>query len=103
MLINGQLAKTGKKPARFDARTLKMAKYIKKALPARPAEVSWITKLVAAEPLPMYLNDKLGCCVAAGPGQMIQQWNFYAGHPAQPSDADILAAYCAVGGYSPGN
>jgi len=103
MFINGQLAKLGKNKAVIDHRTLRMAKYVTSVLPPPPAEVSWITKLKAAEQLPMYLNDKLGDCVIAAAAHMIQQWNFYAGHPAQPSDTDVLAGYCAVGGYQPGN
>lgn len=104
MLIDGKLARLGKSAARSDSRTLKLSNYIRKAaLPPAPAEVSWITRLTAAEALPMYLNDKLGDCVAAAAGHMIQQWNFYAGHPAQPTDADILTSYEAVGGYDPGN
>jgi len=102
MLINGKLAQLGKKAAVYDHRTLKLAKYTV-ALPEPASEVSWITKLAAAEPLPMYLNDKLGDCVAAAAGHMIQQWNFYAGHPSQPEDSDILKAYEDVGGYDPGN
>jgi|SRR5579859_179690 len=103
MFVNGQLAKLGKQKAVFDKRTLKLTRYLTSVLPPPPDEVSWITKLAAAEQLPMYLNDKLGDCVIAAAGHMIQQWNFYAGHPAQPSDTDVLSDYCAVGGYQPGN
>lgn len=103
MLINGKLAMLGKKQAVKDHRTLKLAKYIKAELLAPPAEVSWITKLAAAEALPMYLNDTLGDCVFAAAGHMIQQWSFYAGKPTQPTDDQVLAAYEAVGGYDPGN
>jgi hypothetical protein len=102
MLINGKLAKLGKKVPRLDSRTLRLAKYIKKLSPP-PVEVSWITKLAAAEALPMYLNDELGDCVAAAAGHMEQQWNFYAAHPYQPTDQEILTSYEIVGGYAPGN
>src|SRR5579863_9113653 len=109
MLVNGKLPMLGKAQARKDPRNLKLAKYLPKVGPNPPGpveplvEVSWITKLAAAEALPMYLNDELGDCVAAAAGHMEQQWNFYAGHPKQPTDADILASYEAVGGYAPGN
>lgn len=104
MIIDGRLAKLGKGNAVHDPRTLLLKTYLpKKQLSPPPAEVSWITKLAAAEPLPMYLNDRLGDCVFAAGGHMEQQWNFYAGHPAQPTDAQVLAAYEAVGGYCPGN
>jgi hypothetical protein len=91
--------KLGKKPARLDKRTLKFSNYVK--LPIVPNEVSWITKLVAAEPIPMYLNDNIGDCTIAGAAHMIQQWNFYAGHPARPTDQEVLRAYEAVSGYNP--
>jgi hypothetical protein len=103
MFVNGKLVKTGKRPARIDPRTLKLAKYLTAKLPAPPAEVSWVVCLAAVEGFPMYLNDTLGDCVAAASGHMQQQWNFYAGHSWQPTDADILASYEAVGGYDPGN
>jgi hypothetical protein len=102
MFVNGNLVKLGKKPAVHDARTLKLKKYAV-ALPPAPAEVSWITKLTAALSLPMYGNDEVGDCVEAAAGHMEEQWNFYAGHPYQPTDADIIAAYSAVGGYVPGD
>ena len=112
MFVNGQLVKLGKRTPVMDPRinpkVLQFKKYRKAmfsvpALPPAPAETSWITKLEAAEPIPMYLNDQLGDCVEAAAGHMIQQWNYYAGHPAQPSDADILKAYEDVGGYVPGD
>ena len=107
--IKGELMRLGKKPPVLDTRTLKLGKYLKAAklpvppLPQPPAETSWITKLVAAEPIQMFLNDELGDCVEAAAGHMIQQWNFYAGHPAQPTDADILHAYESSAGYVPGD
>lgn len=116
MFVNGQLVKLGKRPVtldrRKDTRILQFGKYRltgdlgkpEPQLPTNPpSEVSWITKLAAAQALPMYLNDQLGCCVEAAAGHMIQQWSFYAGKPSQPTDNDILAAYEAVGGYVPGD
>jgi hypothetical protein len=106
---DGQLMKLGKKPAPKvpDPRNLKLADYLKKpakkALPDPVVEASWITKLAAAEPIPMYANDVLGDCVEAAAGHMIQQWNFYAGHPWRPTDQDIIAAYSGATGYVPGD
>lgn len=103
MLINGELLRLGKNERVIDRRTLKLSNYLPKVIAAPPAEVSWITKLEAAEPIPMYLNDRIGDCVVAAAGHMEQQWNFYAGHPFQPSNDDVLRAYEVVGGYDPGN
>lgn len=103
MIINGNLMKLGKKKAVKDDRTFKLSRYIAKLPPPPPVEVSWITKLIQAEALPMFMNDTLGICGPAGAGHMLQQWNFYAGHPWQPSDADVMKCYEDVGGYVPGD
>jgi hypothetical protein len=102
---DGSLMKLGKRPVVLDRRADKSILQFRdyRLLPTAPVEVSWITKLVDAESLPMYLNNELGTCVPAAAGHMIQQWSYYAGHSAQPSDADILTAYEAVGGYVPGS
>lgn len=115
MFVNGQLAKLGKRPVtldrRLDPNILQFSNYRLRqgdlgkpvgTLPPAPSEVSWITKLAAAEPLPMYLNDQLGCCVEAAAAHMIQQWSYYANNYVQPGDADVLKAYEDVGGYVPG-
>jgi hypothetical protein len=34
---------------------------------------------------------------------MVEQWNFYAGHPFQPADSDVLTCYEKIGGYVPGD
>ena len=110
-LANGKLPKLGKRPVlidrRKDRRVLHLRDYLPapeaEALPPAPSEVSWITKLTAAEEIPMYLNDVIGCCVEAAAGHMLQAWNFYAGHPWKPTDNDILKAYEDVSGYIPGD
>ena len=110
MLINGKLAKLGKKKAAIpDKRNLKLADYLKPgfiptpSFPAPQAEVSWVTKLAAAENLPMYGNDVLGDCVEAMGGHQIQQWSFYAGKSTQVNDSDVIKAYSGAGGYVPGD
>ena len=96
-------AKLGKRPARYDARTLKLAKYLKLpiALPTPPSEVSYVVDVPS---WPMLLNDQLGDCVIAAMGHMVQQWSYFAsgGKAMQVmTDAEALAAYEAIGGYSP--
>ena len=96
-------AKLGKRPARLDARTLKMAHYLKHpaALPIPPAEVSYVVDVPS---WPMLLNDQLGDCVIAAMGHMVQQWTFFSGGPAAMqvmTDAEALAAYEAIAGYNP--
>jgi hypothetical protein len=89
--------KLGKHAKKVDTRTLKLAKYMTSALPPAPPAKDWS----AIQNLGVMLNDSLGCCVIAGFGHAVQEWNQFAGHPFVPSDDDIAAAYTAVGGYDP--
>lgn len=90
----------GKRAARHDPRTLMLARYLTPALPPAPAACDWGAKVPR---WPMYLNDSLGDCTCAAAAHMIQAWT----KDAQPrevtiSDAAVLKAYQAVGGYKPG-
>lgn len=98
-----QNAKLGKKRVRYDKRTLRLAKYLAPALPAPPAEVSYVVKVPS---WPMLLNDQLGDCVIAAMGHMVQQWTFFSAGLAgmqTMTDAEALTAYEAIGGYVNGN
>lgn len=53
-----QTRRLGRLPKRQDKRTLQLAKYLPKALPAVPDVVDWSTKLTNLGPM---LNDSLGC------------------------------------------
>jgi hypothetical protein len=95
--------KLGKRAPINDPRTLKFAKYIKKAAPPPPTDESWVLKVPS---FPMMGNDTLGDCVIAAMGHMIQQWTYYASdgqHMITPTDPQILQAYEDVGGYVPGD
>jgi hypothetical protein len=89
----------GKKDKVVDKRTLQFAKY-SAALPPASSMRSYIQKVLT---WPMFLNDTLGCCVPAGEGHNIIQETTYAGKSIVPTDADILKAYSAIGGYVPGD
>ena len=92
--------KLGKKPAKIDARTLRLSKYLKAPLPAPPGpETSWVTHV---KNWPMYLNDRLSDCVIAAMAHSEEQWETYANPIMKiPTDQDVLEAYEAVGGYRP--
>lgn len=49
------------------------------------------------------LNDQLGDCTCACAGHMIQDWTARTYGMITPTDAQILSAYEAIGGYVPGN
>jgi hypothetical protein len=89
----------GKRAARFDARTLKLSKYLASVPPA-PVEAFYHQKV---QTWPMYENDTLGDCVPAASCHMIEQWTEYAGAFVEPTDAQAIAAYSAIGGYVPGD
>ena len=89
----------GKRAARFDARTLKLSKYLASVPPAPPE--AFYHKQVPT--WPVFGNDTLGDCVPAASCHMIQQWTQYAGDYSQPTDAQVVAAYSAIGGYIPGD
>lgn len=94
--------KLGKKPKvtdRFD-RTLQLGKYLLKgALPAPPKQEDWLSKIPE---IPMYCNDKLGCCVISAMAHMLDQWSFLTtGKIFNFSDQQIIGVYSAITGYNP--
>jgi hypothetical protein len=92
--------KLGKQPKRTDPRTLKLSRYLKTSnLPAAPPAVDWSK---AVSQYGMLLNDQLGDCVIAGMMHLAMGWQANAGlTPASPSNAEVVAAYSAIGGYNP--
>src|ERR1035437_2503024 len=94
------IGKLGKLPVRFDDRTFKLSDYIR-VLPTAPPLVDWSVKVPAYG---MLCNDSLGCCVIAGMMHLAMQQRASAVLPVVfPSDADVIAAYSAIGGYVPGD
>jgi hypothetical protein len=89
----------GKKPARFDKRTLKLSDYLVK-LPSPPDSVSWTAGIPS---WPMMGNDTLGDCVEAAMGHMVEEWSHFAGQGSIPSDQAVITAYSGIGGYVPGD
>lgn len=98
-MINVRDQKLGKRPARFDKRTLKLCDYL--TAPAPPPAVSWLNNL---KTWPMYANDQLGDCVEAASGHMVDLWASYT-KPTEPvlSTSQIIAAYSGATGYVPGD
>ena len=91
--------KLGKSPARKDLRTFRITDYTE--LPPAPADVDWTAKVPQYG---MLCNDTLGCCVIAGMMHLAMQQRAQVGLPVSiPSDAEVIAAYSAIGGYVPGD
>src|SRR5581483_8270273 len=99
---NMELKRLGRRQSAQDSRTLLFANYLKKALPAPPPTESFIDKVPS---WPMMLNDRLGDCVVAAMGHMIQQWTFFASTGSNMvvlPDSAIEKGYEDIGGYVPG-
>ena len=95
--------KLGKSKPRHNKKTLSLAKYMgyeSASLSPAPPKTYWEYK---CKNYPMLLNDQLGCCVFAAGGHLVQEWTVHTVAEVIPSDADILGAYEAVGGYVPGD
>lgn len=87
----------GKTPAREDARTLRMAKYLVGPVTIPPPDADWSSPVNNWR---MFGNDVVGCCTRAAQGHAIQTWE--APKDVAPSDTSILSAYSAISGYDPG-
>lgn len=92
--------KLGKKAAKIDKRTLRLADYFLPSLPAPPASVDWTAGLTS---FGMMLNDNLGDCTCAAVGHAIQIWSAnVAGLIIQTiSDETVLKLYEQSCGYNP--
>jgi hypothetical protein len=93
--------KLGKKPARFDKRTLQFGKYTTPALPPPPSRIDW--SLGFNINWSMMLNDSLGDCTEAAKGHAVQVWTLCNGRMVTVHDSTVLAAYKADAGYIPGD
>jgi hypothetical protein len=87
--------KLGKLPARTDARTLRLPRYVDLAkLPQPPPELD----LAAAVPdWPMYANDRIGDCTTAAAAHMIEAWTApVRGTVVEISERAVLSAFNRV-------
>lgn len=99
MLHHSQV-KLGKKPAKRDPRTLKLARYFTMGLPTAPDAADNTSGITAWG---MMLNDSLGDCTIAACGHAIQVWTGCAGSEVTLPDSAILEGYESWCGYDPGD
>jgi hypothetical protein len=92
--------KLGKRPAKFDNRTLQFGSYLTPKLHVPPPRVDWSRGFPKWG---MMLNDTLGCCVEAAKGHAEQVWTLCNGREITVPDSTILSNYEANGGYVPGD
>lgn len=80
-----------KKPAREDARTLMLAKFLNhEVLPTPPAALTYANRV---HPWGMYANDKVGDCTLAGAAHLIMAWAALEGRHIVPSVKAITTLY----------
>ena len=91
--------KFGKRPARYDPRTLKLAKYLTPALTPPPLRCRWSRGFNIN--WGMMLNDDVGDCTEAAKGHTIQTLTMDNGRRITVPDSVVLAQYEANGGYNP--
>jgi hypothetical protein len=97
------IGKLGKKPAKIDPRTLKLAHYLGPDLPPPPPAVNYVEDVTFFGEM---LNGELGDCTIAACGHAEQAWSIGANGPAgmyTPPDSLILQKYEQWCGYVPGD
>lgn len=98
-MADTQLPRLGKQQARYDSRTLKLARYLDlHALPTPPASTS---RADSVSDWPMYANDRLGDCTCAGMAHMVEFWLKMSDGQFSISEQDVIDAYTQVSGYDP--
>lgn len=96
-MVDHSQMKLGRRFIRYDARTLRLARYVKAMAPP-PAAVDW-TKGITD--FGMMLNDQLGDCTIAAAAHAVQIWSANLGTESTLPDSAILAAYEQWDGYDP--
>lgn len=91
------VGKLGLKPARHDARTLHMARYLTNDLQPPPRR-HWSDRVTSLGPM---LNDRIGCCTIAAFGHLVQTWTANAGQQVIVPDVAVETAYEQACGYDP--
>lgn len=91
--------KLGAKPPRVDPRTFRLAKYVAE-LPPAPVALDWFSGITD---FGMMGNDRLGDCVFAAKGHIIQAWTAATGSMFTLPDEIIISYYSKWAGYVPGD
>ena len=90
--------KLGNTPRKFDARTLRLARYLTPGLPPPPPA---ITNSEGIARWGMMLNDTLGDCTIAGVAHAIEVVTLSQGAEVTVPDATVLQIYEQWDGYNP--
>lgn len=88
--------KLGKRPARIDARTLRLDRFLTPHLPAPPPAVDWSHGIKSWG---MMANNRLGCCTIAALGHAVQVWSANTIAEITVPDDTIVHYYSEWDGY----
>lgn len=89
--------KLGKRPARHDPRTYRLAPFLATQLPVVPDAHDWS----AGVPYQMWGNDTYGCCAFAAYAALLATWTQAAQALVLLPTKTVLAAYGTVTGFDP--
>jgi len=96
--MSNPIYKLGKLAARFDHRTLRLAKYLSPDLAPPPTAVDWTNGITSWGWLK---NDMLGDCTIAAVAHAIQVWTANAGAEYAATDQVTVEYYSKWDGYNP--
>jgi hypothetical protein len=86
----------GRLPKKEDDRTLQLRKYLTPVRPTPPANLTWYPK---NKVIPMYLNDKIGCCGVSSMAHLIGVWTANAiNNELVFDDSAVREAYSGITG-----
>jgi hypothetical protein len=91
--------KFGRRPARLDARTLKLEKYLLPTLPPLPEACD--QGAAVHQPWGMLGNDAVGDCTCAAAAHLLEEWTANLGAEITLTDQQVLDFYSALSGYRP--
>ena len=94
--IAGLSLRTGRRTKRVDPQTLKFADVIRAGAKAPPAEYDVDKKYpeIGVRPIPMFLNNELGCCVISGRAHQTLRFEYIEqGGVIRISDSEIRSQY----------
>ena len=90
--------KLGKRPPKFDSRTLLLGKYLTKALAPPPQSIDYAASV---KTWPMFGNDQYGDCTIAAAGHMIEEWTANTGTIEILPENTIIKVYDYFSGGNP--
>jgi hypothetical protein len=91
--------KLGKQPPRRDGRTLRLATYLRAALPTPPDAVAWSEKV---KDWSLYANHLIGDCTVATAGNLVQCWSANGqSKEVEPPEWLVVATYTHLAKFDP--